>query len=677
MQLRHTIIALVAVLTGILLPFTAGASEPETDEGWVLRTRDFEGDYTGASVANGTLGILPWREPFSVRHVILNHTFELSDASGVSCVLRGINPLQFSLAVDGCALTQEGVSEWEQEIDLKHAEHLTRFTAQDKARIGYSIVALRNMPHAALIRVEVEALEDVVLDFTNTMDVPAGEYGAEKRVHQSFLVDGTPTKLLRCDAPTLHNRYMVSAASMLIHAGEEFAYTTDNERSNLRITLLKGEHASFTLAASICSSRDFSDPRSEAERQVIYIAHQTPERILEQHRAMWRDLWQGDIEIEGDAEAQRVVRLALFNLYASVRAGSRLSIPPMGLSMQGYNGHIFWDAELWMFPPLLLMNQYIARSMIDYRYDRLAPARRRAAAYGYRGVMFPWESDWFGEESTPTWAITGPLEHHITADVAIAAWNYFRVTGDRDWLAKEGFPMMREVAEFWVSRVTRNANGSYSIEGVVGADEYANNVTDNAFTNGAVKVALRSAVKAAEVCGEKADPRWQAIADGLKIHHANGITLEYAGYAGTIIKQADVNLLAYPLGIITHEEQIRRDMAYYDRKIDQVNGPAMTYSIFAVNLARMGRAEEAETMFRRSYRPNLRPPFGVLSETPTSHNPYFVTCAGGLLQAVLNGFGGLELTDHGIEQRPSVLPPSWRKLTIRGVGPDRKTYVIE
>lgn len=77
-------------------------------------------------------------------------------------------------------------------------------------------------------------------------------------------------------------------------------------------------------------------------------------------------MWQGDIEIEGDDEAQRVVRFALYNLYASCRAGSRLSIPPMGLSSQGYNGHIFWDTELWMYPPMLLLNEGIARSMVDY-----------------------------------------------------------------------------------------------------------------------------------------------------------------------------------------------------------------------------------------------------------------------------------------------------------------------
>lgn len=116
-------------------------------------------------------------------------------------------------------------------------------------------------------------------------------------------------------------------------------------------------------------------------------------------------------------DAQRAVRFALFNLYSFGREGTGLSISPMGLSSQGYNGHIFGDTELWMYPPILLLNQGIAESMVNYRTNRLAAACKRAITHGYRGAMFPWESDDAGEESTPTFALTGPLEHHITADI--------------------------------------------------------------------------------------------------------------------------------------------------------------------------------------------------------------------------------------------------------------------
>jgi trehalose/maltose hydrolase-like predicted phosphorylase len=331
-----------------------------------------------------------------------------------------------------------------------------------------------------------------------------------------------------------------------------------------------------------------------------------------------------------------------------------------------------------MYPSMLLMNQDIARSMIDYRADRIEPARRKAADYGFDGLMFPWESDSDGQEATPVWALTGPMEHHVTADVGIAAWNYYCVTKDVDWLKKDGWKLLNGVAEFWVSRVKENADASYSIEGVVGADEYAENVRDNAFTNAAAKVALENAVKAAEVCGYPAPAVWKKIADGLKFNYDSaGVTLEYEGYSGQMIKQADVNLLAYPLGVVSDPEQIRRDLEYYEKKIDMVNGPAMTFSVFAIQYARLGDRKRASEMFRRAYEINLRPPFGVFAETPTSNNPYFMTGAGGMLQAVLFGFCGLDVTEEGIVQNDPMLPLGWSRLIVKGVGPEKKTFIVE
>lgn len=170
----------------------------------------------------------------------------------------------------------------------------------------------------------------------------------------------------------------------------------------------------------------------------------------------------------------------------------------------------------------------------------------------------------------------------------------------------------------------------------------------------------------AELCGERPDPQWSAVAAGLRIpHFADGTTREHAGYDGEMIKQADANLLGYPLGIVTGREAQLRDLEYYERRIDPRNGPAMSYSVFAIQYARLGMAEKACEMFRRSYLPNLRPPFGVFAETATSGNPYFMTGAGGMLQAVLFGFGGLEITADGLVQRPSVLPPQWKNLRIK------------
>lgn len=348
----------------------------------------------------------------------------------------------------------------------------------------------------------------------------------------------------------------------------------------------------------------------------------------------------------------------------------------MGLSARSfYNGHIFWDSEIWMYPALLVLHPELARQMLDYRVDGLDAARRRAYVHGFRGAMFPWEGDDRGEEATPTFALTGPLEHHITADIAIACWNYYCVTGDRSWLIRDGYPLMQETARFWCDRVSRNDDGSYSIHNVIGANEYAAGVTDNAFTNGAARRALEYAAAAAEVCGERPDPRWKEIAAGLRIlRFPDGVTREHATYGGERIKQADVNLLGYPLGIVTERAALLRDLSYYESRIDPHNGPAMSWSVFAVQYARLGMVSEAETMFRRAYLPNLRPPFGTFAETATSGNPYFMTGAGGMLQAVLFGFGGLEITSAGLVQRSSVLPSSWKSLTVRANG---KTYRMD
>lgn len=394
------------------------------------------------------------------------------------------------------------------------------------------------------------------------------------------------------------------------------------------------------MAGVICSKRDFVDPYNESERQITYAIHEDADRLMAFHCQLWNELWQGDIRIEGDDDAQRAVRFALFNLYSFGREGTGLSISPMGLSSQGYNGHIFGDTELWMYPPILLLNQGIAESMVNYRTNRLAAACKRAITHGYRGAMFPWESDDAGEESTPTFALTGPLEHHITADIAIACWNYYCVTHDLHWLRSHGYPLMKAVADFWVSRAERNEDGSYSIRSVVGADEYAIEVGKN------IRI----------------------------LSFANGVTREHATYNGEMIKQSDANLLAYPLGIITDPKIWEKDMEYYTDRIDPKDGPAMSYSVFCVQYVRMGDAKKAYEMFRRCYEPNLRAPFGVIAETATSNNPYFATGAGGLLQAVINGFCGLQITDEGIVQVPSVLPKHWKKVTVTGVGPEKKKF---
>lgn len=676
MKITMRIHALCFIL-GIILSATSIRAEEERL--WQLHAVDIQAPYAPAPMANGCIGILPQKEPFAVEHVMLNHVFDAASPHVVSRVMRGINPFCLSMKIDNKKVDTSNISDWQQTIDMRRAVHQTSFHTLEKADVSYELCALRNLPYAGLIRVTVQACKDMLLEVHSGMSIP-DDYSQSSIRYREMEADGNRMYMLESDATSRFGYRRVASTSSFLFNGEQIKPMYDEATRELffSIQLKKGETFCFSLVGSVCSSRDFFDPYNEAERQVIYAVHEGEEALMQAHYRLWDELWQGDIRIEGDDDAQRIVRFALFNLYSSCRGGSRLSIPPMGLSLQGYNGHIFWDTELWMYPPMLLLNQDIARSMLDYRFDRLPAARKKALAYGYRGAMFPWESDDSGEEATPTHALTGPFEHHITADIGIACWNYYCVTRDVRWLQREGYPLLKEIADFWTSRVTRNQDGSYSIHNVTGADEYANGVTDNAFTNGAASLALKYACQAAEICGEKVPEIWREIGENIRVlQFENGVTREHSTYKGEMIKQADANLLAYPLGVITDEYRQRQDLEYYAERIDQKDGPAMSYSAYCVQYARMGEADKAYEMFRRCYEPNLRKPFGVISETPTSNNPYFMTGAGGLLQAVLNGFCGLQITDEGIVQLPSALPSHWKRVTVTGVGSDKKTYVRE
>ena len=176
-----------------------------------------------------------------------------------------------------------------------------------------------------------------------------------------------------------------------------------------------GETYRFSIVGSSITSAHHDDPLNEAERMTIYAKLQGRERLINFHNKAWDELWKSDIAIEGDAQSQQDVHSMLYHLYSFVREGTALSPSPMGLSGLGYNGHVFWDTELWMFPGILVMHPEMAKSMIEYRYQRLDAAKRNAFNRGYKGAMYPWESAETGVEETPVWALSGPLPRGVVA----------------------------------------------------------------------------------------------------------------------------------------------------------------------------------------------------------------------------------------------------------------------
>jgi hypothetical protein len=157
---------------------------------------------------------------------------------------------------------------------------------------------------------------------------------------------------------------------------------------------------------------------------------------------------------------------------------------------------------------------------------------------------------------------------------------------------------------------------------------------------------------------------------------ADGVTQEHASYRGEGIKQGDVNLLAYPLKVITAPAQIRKDLAYYETRVPNEGTPAMTQAIFALLYSRLGNAAQAQHFFQDAYVPNLLPPFRVLAETKGGTNPLLCHRRRGCIAGRTHGLWWARHHSGRLVQVKSTLPTGWKSVRITGAGLQRKTYSV-
>ncbi|MCJ8208731.1 glycoside hydrolase family 65 protein [Mucilaginibacter sp. RS28] len=673
---------LAGLFTTACSSYTMAQSQPDQ---WVINAAKIDpANYYGITVANGMIGVVSAPEPFKVKNVVLAGAYDLYGRGRVSNFLNSFNLLNMNMDINGKRVSAAGASNFKQQLDMHHAAFTTSFDYGNDAAVKYTYYSLRHLPLSVLMDVTITAKKDITISAASVMEAPdalrevQNYYNEIDRPH-------TTIGLLTSTAKSPTGKMQMCASTSFLFTeghGHEPRVIHEMWDSNMHLmrfskTLKAGETYTFSIVGTSITSAHHDDPLNEAERLTIYAKLEGHDRLIKFHNQAWDELWKSDIQVEGDPQVQQDIHSMLYHLYSFSRAGTSFSPSPMGLSGLGYNGHVFWDTEVWMYPSLLVLHPEIARSLLDYRFERLEAAKKNAFANGFKGAMFPWESADKGVEETPVWALSGPFEHHITADVALAAWNYYCVTQDKNWLRERGWPILSATADFWASRVERNGPGHYDIKNVVAADEWAENVDNNAFTNAAAKVNLQVAVKAAALLGLSPNPDWAIVAENIPIlKMPNGVTQEHASYKGEGIKQADVNLLAYPLKVITDPAQVKKDLEYYEVRVPNEGTPAMTQGIFALLYARLGNGDKAYHFFKDAYEPNLNQPFRVIAETKGGTNPYFATGAGGIVQSLLMGFGGLDITLDGIVQVKSALPSKWKSIRITGVGVDHKTYTV-
>jgi kojibiose phosphorylase len=493
-----------------------------------------------------------------------------------------------------------------------------------------------------------------------------------------------------------------------------------------RVRLECGQRAIFDRLVATYTSRD--PEATSVERaclEEVQGAEGAAYGVRRRHTiARWRRRWNhADVLVEGPAEDQRAVRFAIFHLLQSCPpADPRVSIAAKGLTGPGYRGHVFWDTEIFMLPLFVRVDPGAARRLLEYRRHTVPGARRKARAAGYRGAMFPWESADTGDEACPPVVpdpktgrpvpvLTGRLQHHVTADVAYAAWQYVRATGDVRFREQVLLVLAVLTARFWASRVAFNRDRRrYEIRGVIGPDEYHESVDNNAFTNYLAAWNLRLADREVRrmqavhrrslllgrlAVSDRERRRWRAIARRMFVPVKGGMVEQFDGFfalrdadvralssrasndpekvrmkkvrAAQVLKQADVLMLMVLFPEAFAPDVKRRSWDYYEPRT--THDSSLSPSVHSIAASDLGLADRAYEYFRLSAVTDLEDTMG------NTDSGLHLAALGGTYQAVVRGFLGLRTGRDGpsVESR---LPPAWNKVVAR-IHHRRQWYLIE
>jgi trehalose/maltose hydrolase-like predicted phosphorylase len=446
---------------------------------------------------------------------------------------------------------------------------------------------------------------------------------------------------------------------------------------NVEGSVEKGKSYEFTKFVAVSHDK-WGGPVEEDVRAAKAARTAGFSALLDKHQAAWHVLWKSDILVSGDSDLQRAIHSDLFYVLENSSIDTALPMTACGFSAH-YLHHVFWDNDSWDVPVLLLLHPQRAKSQLMFRYRTLRAAEENAGAHGYKGAMFPWESDPLtGTEQTPYFAHeNAQREIHINGDVAIAQWQYYLATGDLDWLRTYGYPVIRATADFWTSRVVyQMAVGRYEILHVTSPDEAYTDVNNDSFTNAIAQRNLVIATAAAKALGETPKPEWSEIAQKLYIPFSDA-EQRHLDFDPSVAhdKQtwmgSSISFLAYPPLDLSMSPQVRRnDFDFALRSIKELtpDANAMLLAMISVEAAELSDAGAADTWLRRQQSGFLKPPFNVRSETALNNTTYILATSAGFLQNFLYGFSGLRITEEGLVSRyPAVMPAAWKTLTLKNI----------
>jgi trehalose/maltose hydrolase-like predicted phosphorylase len=630
-------------------------------------------------------------------------------------------PLQIYLNGERFSLDMGTIEQFERQLDLRtgvlRRTVCWRSASGDRAMLVFERFASLADEHLLCLRCQITPDFDGRIEIRVSLN---GHMDNDGFAHWHWVSQGE-----REGAYYLHGRTRATGIDVALamrltstpHAPLEYWDAQNVPTLRMAFPAKPGESITVEKFVGIASSRDTQDPISMAVEHAY--AAQSWASAFEAQEQAWSHEWERcDIQIEGDEEAQLAIRFNLFQLLiAAPRHDNRVNIGAKTLSGFGYRGHSFWDTEIFMLPLFIYTSPEIARNLLDYRYERLAGARKKAQANGFQGAQFPWESADTGEEVTPTWVPhyadrtkliriwTGDIEIHISADVAYAAYLYWQVTGDDAWFIEKGAELVVDTAKFWASRAEWNQETrQYEFTDVIGPDEYHDHVDNNFYTNRMAQWNLQTALDILAWLDAQSPAKANELAQRLELTsellsqwrnvlanifvsiRSDGLIEQFEGYfqrrdvslpslepreisaqmlfgiegcsETQVLKQPDVLMLQYLLPEQFTEEQVRVNYDYYTARTDHTHGSSLGPSIQAIMACEVGKPEDAYEHFIRAVRADLR---------DVRHNAgdgIHGASAGGTWQAVVFGFAGLRVMPERWTVQPR-LPKHWKRLSFR------------
>ncbi|HUX86122.1 MAG TPA: glycosyl hydrolase family 65 protein [Chloroflexota bacterium] len=624
-----------------------------------------------------------WRRVLDMRHGLFQHEWQVIDDAGRRTRLCYV---RFASLADQHALAAA--------VDLIPINFSGAFVVE-------SVIdgALSNTPvtHAHLLR----------------LGAPTRYHHPARRSRAAVVATTIGTERVR--APS--TRLAISATSVVSGAGTDLRGPTIVQGARLSAQRWEweaeiGEIYRVEKLVSVYTSREGKYPERLADRHLASLQARGFADLFQEHARAWDARWNSsDVVIQGDAFAQRAIRFAIYHLTAAANPDDpKVSIGARALTGDSYKGHVFWDTEIYILPFFIFTDPPTARTLLTYRYHTLPAARKKAEALGYRGALYAWESASTGEDVTPRFAVlptgevitllTGLQEQHISADIAYAVWLYWQATGDDEFFRDAGAEIILETARFWASRAELANDGVYHIRTVIGPDEYHESVDDDAYTNGMARWNLEHGAQSAQILHERWPTTWQAFSERIHLsdreveHWRDAAERIYTGFDASTdlieqfrdyFKREDIDLAAYeprtaPIEMILGHTRVARSQItkqpsvvlllyhFWDQFSSSVHatnfdyyasrcahGSSLSPSIHALVAARLDKMDLAEHYFRQASEIDLANNMG------NAAGGIHAGAMGGLWQAVVFGFAGLEIEEEGLTFRPRLLP-SWEGL---------------